>query len=52
MAIFDNISNTYDNWYKTRVGKHVDSVESECAFNLFKTKRGIKLNTNAILTDH
>ena len=29
MTIFDNISNTYDDWYKTRIGKHVDLVESE-----------------------
>jgi len=43
MTIFDNISNTYDDWYKTRIGKHVDSVESECAFNLFKIKKGMKV---------
>lgn len=43
MAIFDNISPLYDDWYKTRLGKHVDFVESECAFNLFKIKKGMKV---------
>jgi ubiquinone/menaquinone biosynthesis C-methylase UbiE len=43
MAVFDDIFNTYDDWYKTRIGKHVDSVESECAFNLFKIKKGMKV---------
>jgi ubiquinone/menaquinone biosynthesis C-methylase UbiE len=43
MAIFDNKSNIYDDWYKTKLGKHVDLVESECAFNLFKIKKGMKI---------
>ena len=43
MTIFDNISNAYDDWYKTKIGKHVDLVESECAFSLFKIKKGIKV---------
>lgn len=43
MAIFDNESNIYDDWYKTKLGKHVDLVESECAFNLFKIKKGMKI---------
>jgi len=43
MAIFDDIFNNYDDWYKTKIGKHVDLVESECAFNLFKIKKGMKV---------
>ena len=43
MAIFDNESNIYDDWYKTKLGKHVDLVESECAFNLFEIKKGMKV---------
>ena len=43
MEIFDNVSNIYDDWYKTKLGKHVDFVESECAFNLFKIKKGMKV---------
>lgn len=43
MAIFDSASNLYDDWYKTKLGKHVDFVESECAFNLFKIKKGMKV---------
>ena len=43
MAIFDDIFNNYDDWYKTKTGKHVDLVESECAFNLFKIKKGMKV---------
>ncbi|MEA1939165.1 MAG: class I SAM-dependent methyltransferase [Candidatus Caldatribacteriota bacterium] len=43
MAIFDNVSDIYDDWYKTKIGKHADFVESECAFNLFKIKKGMKV---------
>jgi ubiquinone/menaquinone biosynthesis C-methylase UbiE len=43
VAIFDSASNLYDDWYKTKLGKHVDFVESECAFNLFKIKKGMKV---------
>ncbi len=43
MAVFDKVSNIYDDWYSTRLGKHVDLVESECAFRLFKIKKGMKV---------
>jgi len=43
VTIFDNISNIYDDWYETRLGKHVDFVESECAFNLFAIKKGMEI---------
>jgi len=43
MAIFDSISGEYDEWYKTKLGKHVDFVESECAFNLFNITKGMNV---------
>ena len=43
MKVFDNVSNVYDEWYETKLGKHVDSVESECAFSLFKIKKGMRI---------
>ena len=43
MTVFDNVSNVYDEWYETKLGKHVDSVESECAFNLLKIEKGMRV---------
>ncbi len=38
MALFDKEAINYDNWYETKIGKHADRVETDCAFNLFQVK--------------
>lgn len=41
MQIFDNIADSYDSWYLTKMGDFVDKVETDLAFNLFKVKPGM-----------
>ena len=43
MALFDQEAVNYDKWYETRMGKHVDKVETECAFSLFQIKPGMQI---------
>lgn len=43
MAIFNSEAENYDKWYKTKMGEHVDRVETECAFSLFNVKPGMRL---------
>lgn len=40
---FDEIANSYDEWYKTKLGAFVDEVETKLAFEIFKTKKGMKV---------
>ncbi len=32
MIVFDKAAKDYDGWYDTALGKHVDDVETQCAF--------------------
>ncbi|MBZ2174549.1 class I SAM-dependent methyltransferase [Schnuerera sp. xch1] len=43
MAVFDKEANSYDEWYKTKMGSYVDEVETRCVFDLFKVKEGMKI---------
>jgi len=43
LAIFDQGAENYDQWYQTRIGKHADQVETNCAFQLFKVKAGMRI---------
>lgn len=43
MAIFDREASHYDKWYETKMGSYVDKVETDCALNLFKVKKGMKI---------
>ncbi|EOD00680.1 class I SAM-dependent methyltransferase [Caldisalinibacter kiritimatiensis] len=43
MAVFDNEANSYDAWYESKLGKFVDKVEKECAFELFSPRKGMKV---------
>ncbi len=43
MGVFDREPSSYDNWYKTTLGKHVDEVETRCAFNLLQPQNGLKI---------
>jgi len=43
LALFDKEAINYDNWYETKIGKHVDRVETDCAFNLFQVKPGMHI---------
>ena len=43
MALFDKEAINYDNWYETKIGKHADQVETDCAFNLFPVKPGMHI---------
>ena len=43
MTIFDQEANGYDQWYYTSLGKHVDWTETQCAFNLFQIKPGMRI---------
>jgi len=43
LEIFDKEATNYDNWYETRLGKHVDLEETECAFSLFHINPGMNI---------
>ena len=43
MALFDKEAVNYDHWYETKIGKHVDRVETDCAFQLFQVKPGMHI---------
>lgn len=43
MAVFNKEASSYDSWYKTKLGGFIDQVETECAFKLFKVKKGMKI---------
>lgn len=41
MAVFDQIANSYDSWYDTKMGSFVDKVETELAFGMFEIYPGM-----------
>ncbi|WP_130806427.1 class I SAM-dependent methyltransferase [Senegalia massiliensis] len=43
MAVFDLEAKSYDKWYDTKMGNFVDSIETKCAFELFKPFKGMKV---------
>ncbi len=43
MALFDQEAENYDKWYETKMGLHVDRVETDCAFRLFQVKPGMRI---------
>jgi len=43
MALFDQEAENYDKWYETKMGSHVDRVETDCAFRLFQVKPGMRI---------
>ncbi len=43
MTIFDKEATKYDKWYDTKIGEYADQVETNCAFNLFQPKPGMKI---------
>lgn len=43
MSIFDRSAETYDHWYTTPLGKHVDETETRCAFELLRPIRGMRI---------
>lgn len=43
MGVFDREASSYDDWYKTTLGKHVDEVETRCALNLLQPQNGLKI---------
>lgn len=43
MALFDQEAENYDKWYETKMGSHVDRVETDCAFHLFQVKAGMRI---------
>jgi len=43
LALFDQEATNYNNWYETKMGKHADLVETDCAFNLFQVKPGMRI---------
>lgn len=43
MAIFDQEAENYDQWYKTIIGRHADQVETNCAFQLFEVRPGMRI---------
>jgi len=43
LALFDKEAINYDHWYETKIGKHVDRVETDCAFQLFQVKPGMHI---------
>ncbi|MDD4363203.1 MAG: class I SAM-dependent methyltransferase [Atribacterota bacterium] len=43
MEIFDKEATKYDSWYETKIGKHADKVETDCALKLFKLTPGMDI---------
>ena len=43
MSVFDNDASTYDQWYETPMGRHVDDVETRCALALLQPFSGMKI---------
>jgi ubiquinone biosynthesis O-methyltransferase len=43
MQIFDNVAESYDSWYDTKMGEFVDRVETDLAFRLFKIEPGMRI---------
>ncbi len=43
MAIFDQDASDYDSWYKTKLGKFVDTVETNLAFDMLKPQKGQRI---------
>ncbi len=43
MVVFDNDAASYDNWYYSPLGQHVDNMETRCAFELLKPQIGTKI---------
>lgn len=43
MAVFNEIANDYDDWYKTKLGEFVDKIETKAAFELLNVKSGDKI---------
>jgi len=43
MSVFDNDASTYDQWYTTPMGRHVDYVETSCALGLLQPFSGMKI---------
>jgi len=43
MSVFDDQAKKYDQWYKTKLGRHVDETETRCAFELLKPGPGMKV---------
>lgn len=43
MTVFDDQAKTYDQWYTTPLGRHVDETETRCAFELLKPEPDMKV---------
>lgn len=43
LTLFDKEATNYDKWYETKIGEYADHVETNCAFNLFQPKSGMKI---------
>lgn len=43
MEVFDKEAAKYDSWYETKIGKHADKVETDCALDLFKVTPGMSI---------
>jgi ubiquinone/menaquinone biosynthesis C-methylase UbiE len=43
LTLFDKEATNYDKWYETKIGEYADQVETNCAFNLFQPKPGMKI---------
>lgn len=41
MAIFDDMAVDYDVWYRNKMGKFVDDIETQLAFNMFTPTEGM-----------
>lgn len=41
--MFNEIANSYDSWYKTKLGAFVDEVETKLAFDMFCPTKGMKV---------
>lgn len=43
LEIFDAEAQDYDEWYESKRGSFIDEVETNCAFELFNIKKGMKV---------
>ncbi|SHK25318.1 class I SAM-dependent methyltransferase [Paramaledivibacter caminithermalis] len=43
MTFFNKEADSYDEWYETKFGNFIDTVETNLAFKLFKPEKGMKI---------
>lgn len=43
MSLFDSEAPDYDRWFETKMGRHADDAETECAMELMRPEKGMRI---------